>query len=302
MLPPYLTRPEYVLQPRQLWRRFGRPKADTVGMQKITPPWGFPLWVEPRPDHTVEWSLWVMGLYDLALSETLWRLTEPGETVLDVGANIGYVTSLLAARVGARGRVIAVEPNPEVYGELERHRSAWRELGSGATVELHAIALANHAGTATLRIPKRNRCEAAIFTTTNDNPNDTLRIETVPLTTGDALLPDDPAIGVLKIDIEGYELAAFQGCDRLLRHRCIRDIVYEQHEGYPSPATQYLIDRGYTIFRIWKGFWKPLLYPPDFSDVHPWEPPNYLATLDPDRARQKLRSRGWQILQTRSPR
>ena len=52
-------------------------------------------------EHGVESALWLQGVYDLALSEMLWRLIAPGEVVADIGANIGYVTSIMAAQVGS---------------------------------------------------------------------------------------------------------------------------------------------------------------------------------------------------------
>lgn len=291
-LPTALNRPEYFLQPVQIWHRFRR-KTAMADLQILPLPWGGAIAIRPHPDDKVEWSLWLMGIYDLALTESLWRLTEPGEMVLDIGANIGYITGLLAAKTGHQGRVIAFEPNPEVYEELVANCHRCKEA---SPIELLPLALSDQPGTATLRIPKHNRGEAALLTGDDPNPGETLRQETVTVTTGDRHFPDDLPIGVLKIDIEGHELAALKGCDRLLSHHCIRDILYEQHEGYPSPASSYLESKGYTIFRLWKGFWRPLLYPADYPVIHPWEPPNYLATLEPERARARLRSRGWQVL------
>lgn len=46
-------------------------------------------------------------------------LCEPGDAVVDVGANIGYMALLAARRVGPAGRVIAVEPTQRAFGLLE---------------------------------------------------------------------------------------------------------------------------------------------------------------------------------------
>ena len=51
-----------------------------------------------------------------------------GDVFVDIGANSGYFSVLAALSVGARGRVFAFEPNPDVRLQLERH------------VELNAIA------------------------------------------------------------------------------------------------------------------------------------------------------------------
>ena len=44
-----------------------------------------------------------------------------GGTVLDVGANIGFITVRAARAVGSQGRVIAIEPHPERFHYLERN-------------------------------------------------------------------------------------------------------------------------------------------------------------------------------------
>lgn len=50
------------------------------------------------------------------------------------------------------------------------------------------------------------------------------------------------------------------------------------------------------IFQIWKGFWKPKLESPIKNLAHPWEPPNYLATLNPQRATERIKDWGWKSL------
>lgn len=291
----YLTRPEYLLQPLQIYRRLRRsPHHPPSTPQVLSLPWQHSLQILPRPDDKVEWSLWVMGIYDLALSEALWRLTDVGETAVDIGANIGYMTSLLAARVGRSGRVIAFEPNPAVYTVLQTNCAGL------SSVELRSLALADAAGQATLRVPKQNHGEAALLVGDDLHPDETLAIHTVEVDTLTQQLDAQVEIGVLKIDIEGHELSAFRGAEPLLDQGQIRDILYEQHEGYPSPASTFLEQQGYHIFRLWKGFWRPQLLAADYPHVHPWEPPNYLATLDPDRAQQRLRSRGWRVLRGKS--
>ncbi len=47
------------------------------------------------------------------MSEVLARLIDPGDTVVDAGANVGYMTVLAAAAAGPTGRVVAFEPHPE---------------------------------------------------------------------------------------------------------------------------------------------------------------------------------------------
>lgn len=71
-----------------------------------------------------------------------------------------------------------------------------------------------------------------------------------------------------------------------------------KQKSYPSPVTQFLEKHGYTVFRIWKGFWKPLLEHPENNPLHPWEPPSYLGTKDTLRAIERLKKPGWFSLYT----
>ena len=67
------------------------------------------------------------------------RLVRPGETVLDIGANIGHHSVVLSKRVGPAGRVLAFEPQPFVFRVLEANLA----LNECANTESHRMALGN---------------------------------------------------------------------------------------------------------------------------------------------------------------
>ena len=58
------------------------------------------------------------GFWEIWLTQYLAGCVRPGMTVIDVGANYGYYTLLLADAVGEAGHVIAVEPNPDAVAEF----------------------------------------------------------------------------------------------------------------------------------------------------------------------------------------
>ncbi|MEC4805024.1 MAG: FkbM family methyltransferase [Jaaginema sp. PMC 1079.18] len=295
----YLNRPEYWLRPQQVYRRLLNPRNQVLtSAQAVKLPWGVTISIYPDLTEVIERSLWVMGIYDLSLSEALWRAIAPGETVVDIGANIGYMTSLMAAKTGHSGRVIGFEPNPEVYQELQRNLESWQQQKNWPRTEVYSWALSSQVGEGILNIPLQNRGEAALVDSVVSVAGRSSATYTVQLTTLDRFwqeysLNDD--IAVLKIDVEGHELAVFEGAKNLLSQGRIRDIFFEDHAYYPSPATDFLEQQGYTIFRIWKGFWKPVLQPATYNAVHRWEPPNYVATLDSERLSKCFSSRGWQV-------
>src|SRR6186713_2465665 len=61
------------------------------------------------------------GRYEESNARLFDALIKPGDTVVEVGANIGYFTCRYAKLTGPRGRVLAFEPNPMVLPILQRN-------------------------------------------------------------------------------------------------------------------------------------------------------------------------------------
>ncbi|MBE9224274.1 FkbM family methyltransferase [Phormidium sp. LEGE 05292] len=299
----HLNRPEYIFNPIKIYHRLYHPlNKPSHEFETVKLPWGVEIKI--RPNEVIGRSIWIMGIYDLSISELIWRLVEPGETTIDVGANIGYITSILANKVGKKGQVISFEPLPEIYAELLENIQTWQKELGWHQIITKQIALSNKSGQGMLKLPNNfteNRGTASLASETGSLDEQLekkdLQSYLVPLTTLDEFIDNKAQIGLIKIDVEGHEFEVLQGADRLITQQQIRDIVFEEHHSYPTPVTQFLEDRGYTIFRIKKGFWKPLLEPSTKqSTPHPWEPPNYLATKEPSRAIQRMKNKGWSIL------
>ena len=117
-----------------------------------------------------------------------------------------------------------------------------------------------------------------------------------------AIRLDDPRVGIetihlLKVDVEGHESRVFEGARQLLENRRVRDVIFEEHDEYPTAASDLLEASGYQVYRIHKAFLGPRLLSPDSETRRSsWEPTSFLATRDADRARQRLRARGWLTL------
>jgi hypothetical protein len=121
-------KPQYVLHPLRAATRArrllpgGRPRA---GLMTAALPWG--LWLTVSELDAIGYSIRVGRVFDPCVTETLHRLIDFGDVVADVGANIGYLTSLAAVRAGPAGRVHAFEPQPQVLSLLQARplRSFW---------------------------------------------------------------------------------------------------------------------------------------------------------------------------------
>jgi len=297
-----IFKPEYFFQPRHALQRLiccQRSQKDEFIDVRL--PWGMPIRV--RPSEVQGKILLTLGVIDLAVTEVLWRLAEPGEVAVDVGANIGYMTAVLAARVGSipGGAIWAFEPHPEIFKELEFNVSRWRTKFDKIHFIIQQIALSDVSQTAVLIEPDSFSLNRGLaFMSKKDDKHtyerikNTIEVKSLRL---DDFSPEKEEIGVLKIDVEGHEVEVLKGAQRLFEEGKIRDCVFEEHSAYPTAATCFLEKKGYKIFRIHRKFWKPLLLSTD-SEVPriKWLPTSFVATRQPNRLIKRLKGIGWQSL------
>lgn len=294
MLPTRLTsKPQYVLHPLRMLRRAGRLVSGprTGGEPKLTRlPWGLELRV--LESDAIGYSILVGRVFDPCVTETLHRLIDPGDVVVDVGANVGYLTSLAAVRAGSSGRVVAVEPHPAVFELLRANVESWS--GDIAPVELRQLALSSHSGAGTIvagPLFEHNMGLAKV----GDGDADGQLSHEVELRRLDELLDRTP-VGVLKVDVEGHETEVLEGASALLETRSVRDIVFEDHEDYPSESTTILEQAGYRLVSLSNDLaGLRLTAPGERGEAPAWPGPSYLATSDPDRSLARLQARGWQV-------
>jgi hypothetical protein len=130
----------------------GRPVSIFLGDRVLTHTHrNEPIYLVPR-DLDLTPPILLHGSYETHVERVLVAALRPGDTVIDVGANVGYHTLAIAAAVGPEGRVHAFEANPEVMRLLQatmflNKLSNW--LGDGR-VTLHEKAALDRSGTITL--------------------------------------------------------------------------------------------------------------------------------------------------------
>jgi len=285
LLPQYLFRPRQILT--RIKREFAKPFPEFAIVEL---PWGERIRV--RPHEVIGAQIWYYGIFDLPVAETICRLVDPGDVSLDIGANIGQMTSLLRIQAGKTGRVMAFEPHPEVFNELVLNSGFSDGNPASAPLKLSALALSDRSGTAQLTISnewRHNRGLARIVPGRGADDRTALQIQTARL---DDLLGDSVNVGLCKIDVEGHELNVFHGAKNLLGRRAVRDLLFEHLGGAPGDIHKFLLGHGYSLFSIRSRISGPYLAPGQDAS----EGGNYLATLQPTRAHQRFRRRGWMVL------
>jgi FkbM family methyltransferase len=287
-------KPEYVFRPSQIVRRLTREFQHTKEYEDVMLPWGLNITIRPR--EAIGSCIWRLGVYELAVSEAIYRLIDPGELAIDVGANIGYITSIMATRVGPHGRVLSFEPHPVTFGELSDNVKRWTAVPGTGPTSVHRLALSDTSGAGILVVPSEDSLESGSASLARDNAAAESGYAT-EIRSLSEFVGESDLVGVIKIDVEGHEYRVLKGASGLLRRKRIRDVIFEEFRPYPTKTTALLEQAGYWVFSVGLNFWGLELHPggvkrPRRSDYIP----TYLATTDPVRAARRLVKRGWATL------
>lgn len=213
-------------------------------------------------------------------------LCDPAATGIDVGAKVGMYTY----RIRDRSRdVLAFEPNP-VF-----HRFLTRALGC-RRVRVEPYAVSREAGSATLRLPFDRDDRPQFGRSTIDPANalahcqiartDELCVETRTLDCY-AL----PAVGFLKIDVEGHELAVLEGAERMIAAHHPNLLIESNDDHQPEGRAKliaWLTARDYTpVFLAGRE----ILDIEHYCRVAHWEQQHIENVIGIHRSRSDLRPR-----------
>lgn len=127
----------------------------------------------------------------------------PGGTFVDVGANFGLFSAVAAQKVGPSGRVVAIEPHPELVRRLRFNMAA----NGFDQVRIFPTAVGEEAGEAVLFVNTASFAESRLQAGADDRPDDRQKATPVPVTPLAAIVAEAglSRIDALKIDIEGFE-------------------------------------------------------------------------------------------------
>ena len=229
--------------------RLARTHGPSMGMATVSTRFGFKM--ELRLDDWVDQHIYATGLYEDFSASTIAALLSPGDGCVDLGANIGFFTLLMASCVGPHGSVWAFEPCPPTRERLVRnvrlnalsHVTVREEAVSNVDGESEFFGgTGNHSGIASLRPV---------------SSTDVYKVRTCRLS---KCLPANMKVRLIKMDVEGAEQVALLGMMDLLRDQQ-PDIVLEMSDEFlkemgSSSAEMYnlLQQCGYRMYQIdWDG-------------------------------------------------
>jgi FkbM family methyltransferase len=202
-------------------------------------------------DLQTEKDFW-LGTYEPELQWALGELVRPGMTAFDVGANIGYITLMLARGVGQTGHVVAFEALPANVERLE-HNLALNDLE--ARVMVLPKAVAGGEGTVRFHVHASGGMGKVEGSASRWNQRYETEIS-VPSTSLDAFVYEGGGAipQLIKLDIEGGETLALPAMGRVLREA--RPVILLEVHGLESlrSAWDAFSSARYAICRMERGF------------------------------------------------
>lgn len=228
--------------------------------------------LDPALDSTIVGFLRGGLIYEPDVAHVMLRALHDGDVAVDVGANVGFFTVMLATLVGAQGRVVSFEPGPDNLPRLQRNIAA-----SGVENVTIVPQPASDSAGPTLFYLNSDISGGHALWDPGQFPGNTKslaqqRIVDVTATTLDAELArlNLPAPRLIKIDTEGADHRVLIGATGLLRDHSVPYIVAELHDfgleqlGSSQQALRrFMAGFGYATFALYYDGSPPKLIPPE---------------------------------------
>jgi FkbM family methyltransferase len=187
--------------------------------------------------------------YELETQLFMKDIIQPGDTVVDIGANRGMFTLYASHLAGANGKVISFEPNPTSRKLLERELDANKIFN----VEVLPYGASNTSVELTLDVPLLNSGEAT-FGKKIRTENSFYQVKAQVAPADSMLVGEKPAL--IKIDVEGFECRVIEGLTDTLTtfHPVVFTEIVEEHliacGSKTTDLFQQMTALGYKGFRL----------------------------------------------------
>jgi len=152
-------------------------------------------------------DLYLYGIYEEFETTLYPSMIKEGDTVIDVGANIGYYTLIFAKAVGEKGTVYAFEPDPSNFNILKKNI----EINGYKNVILENKAVSDESGTLKLYQSENNKGDHRTYD--SKDGREFTEVESISL---DDYFTDK-RVNFIKMDIQGFEYFAVKGMKELLQ-------------------------------------------------------------------------------------
>lgn len=248
----------YIRSELPAWGRLLAPTSDSLRRNELSSitlrPHGYKATL--NLGDSFERTAFILRRYsDLGVQLGVQEALRPGDACVDIGANIGFLSFIMASSVGSTGLVRSYEPNPPVFERLRTHM----QTNNLAHVQCRNIALADAPGELTLRVLRGNLGLATLRPMSEGEAGQVLQEHRVRVLVGDDELADlveahkqgKRPLRLIKIDVEGFECKVLAGLRRTLREAkpiVVTEAVDEHLRGAGSSLSELkamMRDAGY---------------------------------------------------------
>jgi FkbM family methyltransferase len=162
------------------------------------------------------------GSYEMEITNQIKSLLKEGDNFVDVGANEGYFSVLASQQIGTSGRVISIEPQERLWRIILKNSV----LNNLCNIQLIPFAASD--SSSELEIVLTPSVNTGSSGAVRSNRNLLWSRQKTQTLTLDKIIGDLP-IKLMKIDIEGFELLALQGAEKILHSKQVKNIIVELH-------------------------------------------------------------------------
>ena len=196
------------------------------------------------------------GVFEPYTTEVIKQNISNGDIVMDIGANIGYFTLIMAKGIRENGKVFSFEPEPKNFELLKKNV----EINNYSNVILEKKAIGNKTGIAKLYLADRknnifysgmHRIFRSDLVSQISNP---VSINIIKLDDYLQDLKSIKKIRLIKIDVEGAEFDVLKGMSKMLDEnkgiKIVMEFSSENLEDYgsnPSDVMDFLINKGFKL-------------------------------------------------------
>lgn len=202
------------------------------------------------PNDLIGRHLILSGSFDRAGADALALFVEDGDQLMDIGANIGYVSCLLLHKC-KNTSIICYEPQPIIVDLLRKNLAQFSE-GRWTVVQ---AGLSDADGSAMFSIDEDNRGSSRLADTTTQGGN----LRQIELLDSGKQLSALDRLDVIKIDIEGHEWTMLNAAADQLERLRPKAILYEDSRRISGPDQDIgkLMERlGYDVYGLHKRLTK----------------------------------------------
>jgi FkbM family methyltransferase len=227
---------KYMIKTREFHNRYAgemhnvRPVSVFLGDRILTLTHrGNIIYLAPRDNDLTPWIA-LYGKWEPHVENTILASLRPGDTVIDIGANVGYHTLVMANGVGSGGQIHAFEANPEAMRLLR----ATMSLNAFGWIRLYEKAVLDRPGTFTLASDPDHFGSGHVITdreSSDYGASYSKRVEVAAVTLDAELAHQVGTVDLIHMDIEGSEPLALRGGQALIERSPNIKIITEWSVG-----------------------------------------------------------------------